>query len=43
MENISKAIKALFVKMSGDEILKYAGFLSLDKKDHIENDYQRLD
>ena len=27
MENISKTIKALFVKMSGDEILKYAGFL----------------
>jgi hypothetical protein len=43
MENISKAIKALFVKMSGDEILKYAGFLPLDKKDHLENDYQRLD
>ena len=43
MENISKAIKALFVKMSGDEILKYAGFLPLDKKGHLEKDYQRLD
>ena len=29
--------------MSGDEILKYAGFLPLDKKGHLENDYQRLD
>jgi len=26
MENISTAIKALFVKISGDEILKRAGF-----------------
>ena len=43
MENISKAIKALFVKMSGDEILKYAGFLPLEKTDHIENSNQRLD
>lgn len=43
MENISKAIKALFVKMSGDEILKYAGFISLDKKEHIEEGYNRLD
>lgn len=41
MENISKAIKALFVKIEGDEILKKAGFLPLAENDREE--YRRID
>lgn len=44
MENISIAIKALFGKVEGDEILKKAGYLPFDKqeKDNDE-DIIRID
>lgn len=41
MENISKAIKALFVKIDGDEVLKKAGFLLVDGEDRKKN--RRID
>ena len=37
MENISKAIKALFVNIDGDEILRKAGFLPSPKGANSEN------
>lgn len=45
MENISTAIKALFVKISGDEILKRAGFWDVDELsgqalEHLDSDIQ---
>ncbi len=41
MENISKAIKALFVKIDGDEVLRRAGYLPLTDDDRGE--YRRID
>lgn len=43
MENISKAIKALFVKVGGDDILEHAGFLLSDKNESHKEDFQRID
>lgn len=41
MENISKAIKALFVKIDGDEILRSAGFIPSEKGEIGK--FQRID
>ena len=41
MENISKAIKALFVKIEGDVVLKNAGFLPFERDERKES--RRID
>ena len=35
MENLSSVIRALFVKMDGDEVLRELGFWNIEEKDSI--------
>ena len=43
MENLSSVIRAIFVKMDGDEVLKELGFWNIEEKDtsipsHLDSD-----